>query len=379
MQNHYIQDRQALVDICQLFAQSELLAIDTEFVRTRTLYPKLGLLQVCNGEHIALIDPIAIDDLTAFWQLLTDANICKVLHACSEDLEVFLTAANCKPVNLIDSQIMMSFLGHGLSMGYAAMINHFLGLELDKSESRTDWTKRPLTERQLTYAQADVDYLFTIFPKLLAELTESGWLEAAKQESQALIEKKFTPIEPKNLYRQVKMAWKLNGAQLNLLKALATWRFEQAQKRDLPIGFVAKDHTLMALAKNNPQNIGTMLKLEGIEILDVKHKGNVMLSVLQKANQEPVENYPEKIIRLDEYPGYKQTFKKVKTFIASAAQQSGLLSENLASKKQINQFLSWHYKINGAEQKKPNVDILKNWRLSLFGEKLQKLAENNFQ
>ncbi len=379
MQNHYVQESQHLVEVCQLFAQSPVLAIDTEFVRTRTLYPKLGLLQVCNGEHIALIDPVALDDLTPFWQLLTNSDICKVLHACSEDLEVFLSAANCKPVNLIDSQIMMAFLGHGLSMGYAAMVNHFTGIELDKSESRTDWTKRPLTERQLTYAAADVDHLFGIYPKLLAELTESGWLAAAEQETQALIEKKFTPIDENSLYKQVKMSWKLGGKQLNLLKALAIWRFQQAQKRDLPIGFVAKDHTLMALAKNNPPSIGAMMKLEGIEILDVKHKGNVMLAVLQQADKLPVESYPEKIVRLDEYPGYKQAFKKVKTFIAGIAEQCGLLSENLASKKQINQFLTCHYKINGAEPKNMQVDILQNWRLNLFGEKLQKFADNNFQ
>lgn len=156
---HYIQDQDTLTAICAQYAQSPVLTIDTEFVRTRTLYPKLGLLQVSNGDDIALIDPIVIDDLTPFWALLTDASITKVLHACSEDLEVFLTSANCKPVNLIDSQVMMSFLGHGLSMGYAAMVNHYLDIELDKSESRTDWTKRPLSDRQLAYAQADVKYL----------------------------------------------------------------------------------------------------------------------------------------------------------------------------------------------------------------------------
>ncbi len=138
MQKHYIQDANSLALLCEKLSDSAVLAIDTEFVRTRTLYPKLGLLQVCNGEHLALIDPIKVQDLSPFWQLLTNAKLCKVLHACSEDLEVFLTAANCRPVNLIDSQIMMSFLGHGLSMGYAAMVKHYLDIELDKSESRTD-------------------------------------------------------------------------------------------------------------------------------------------------------------------------------------------------------------------------------------------------
>ena len=109
MQQLYIQDQASLEHLCQQLALAEVLTIDTEFVRTRTYYPNLGLLQVCDGKTAALIDPLAVDDLAPFWQLLTNANIRKVLHACSEDLEVFLSCANCQPVNVIDSQIMMAF------------------------------------------------------------------------------------------------------------------------------------------------------------------------------------------------------------------------------------------------------------------------------
>jgi ribonuclease D len=373
-----VEDQQALVELCQKLAQSPLLAIDTEFVRTRTLYPKLGLLQVNNGEIIALIDPISIADLSPFWQLLTDANICKVLHACSEDLEVFLTAGNCKPVNLIDSQVMMSFLGHGLSMGYAAMVQHYTEIELDKSESRTDWTKRPLTAKQIVYAQADVDYLFQIYPQILQELEQSGWLEAAQQETQMMIERKFTPIDDQTLYKNVKMSWRLNPQQLNNLKQLASWRYLKAKQKDVPIGFVVKDHTLIAVATNNPQNVGAMGKLEGAETLDIRHQGRAMLMVLKEASNIEPSQYPEKIARLDEYPGYKQIFKQVKGFISQVAEDSGLSNENLASKKQINQFLTWFFKLDGGKLSMSNVDVLQGWRLSLFGEKLQDFALNDF-
>ncbi len=379
VQHHFIQDQESLKQLCQQLSQSSVLAIDTEFVRTRTLYPILGLLQVCDGEHIALIDPIVIEDLSPFWQLMTDGNIRKVLHACSEDLEVFLTAANCKPVNLIDSQVMMSFLGHGLSMGYAAMVKHYTEVELDKSESRTDWTKRPLTDRQLVYAKADVDYLFQIYPQILAQVQATGWLSAAEQETQLMIEKKFTPIDEANLYQQVKFAWRLGPEQLNLLKALAQWRYQQAKKRDLPIGFVAKDHTLMALAKHNPKSTSAMLQLEGIELLDVKHKGKAMLVVLKHADETAEQDYPKKVVRLDEYPGYKQAFKTVKSFIAKAAEQAGLTVENLASKKQINQFLSWCYKLDSVNESRQSVDLLIGWRQRLCGEELLILAKKNFK
>ncbi len=378
MQYQYIDEQHQLNQLCSLLAKAPVLTVDTEFVRTRTLYAKLGLLQVCDGKQLALIDPIAINDLSAFWQLLTNKKITKVLHACSEDLEVFLTTGQCKPENLIDSQIMMSFLGHGLSIGYAAMVKHFIGVELDKSESRTNWTKRPLSAKQLTYAGADVDYLFSLYPKLLAEVEQAGFLDFVKQESQALIEKKFTAIDENSLYLNVKMAWKLNPKQLNRLKHLARWRYNQAKKRDLPIGFIAKDPTLIALAQHNPQGIATMNQIEGVELLDIRHHGKAMLAILTCSELEGIEQYPSKIIRLDEYPGYKKTFKKVRDFIALASEEHQLAVENLASKKQVNQFLSWYFDLNNARNELESVDLLTGWRYQLFGQSLLDFANKGF-
>ena len=379
MQYQLIEDQQSLLQLCEQLAKADVLAIDTEFVRTRTLYAKLGLLQVCDGENLALIDPLAMEDLSPFWALLTNEKIVKVLHACSEDLEVFLTAGNCKPVNLIDSQIMMSFLGHGLSIGYAAMVKFFTDIELDKSESRTDWLKRPLTQKQLAYASADVDHLFFIYPKLLTKLSEVGFLSYAQQETQHMIDKKFTPINENELYLNIKMNWRLNPQQLNTLKYLACWRFQQAKKRDLPIGFVAKDNTLVAVAQSNPENLGAMAKLDGAETLDIRHQGKAMLAVLKQANQVNVNDYPPKIIRLDEYPGYKQTYKIVKNFLELMAKNNNLAIENIASKKQINHFLSWQFDINNTRNTSPQVELLSDWRATLLAPQLLAFADNGFK
>ena len=383
MQYQLIEDFERLQTLCQQYSKANFLAIDTEFVRTRTLYPKLGLLQVFDGKELALIDPIAIDDLSPFWQLLTDENIVKVLHACSEDLEVFLTHAHCKPINLIDSQIMMSFLGHGLSMGYAAMVEYFTGIELDKSESRTDWTKRPLSLKQLVYASADVEHLYNIYPKLVAEVEKAGWLSFAQQESQSLIDKKFTAIDADQLYRQVKLAWRLNAKQLNTLQHLAKWRYLQAKERDLPLGFVVKENTMMAVAANNPESLSAMGNLDGAEVLDIRHKGKAMLAIVAHALKDKETDYPKKIERLDEYPGYKQIFKKVKSFITMVSEQHQLAIENLASKKQINHFLSWYFDLNETKKiaKETDVypDILSTWRYDLFGKSLESFANNDFK
>jgi ribonuclease D len=375
----YVEDTEQLHLVCQRYSQASLLAIDTEFVRTRTLYPKLGLIQINDGKTLALIDPVALPDLSPFWQLLENPNVQKVLHACSEDLEVFLTAGNCQPLNLIDSQIIMSFLGHGISMGYAAMIAHYTGIEVDKSESRADWMKRPLTQKQLSYAAADVEHLFDILPRLMADIEKSGWLAAVKEESDVMVERKFKAIDESQLYLNVKMAWRLNPPQLYRLQQLTIWRYQQAKLKDRPIGFIAKDHTLLALAQINPSNVGAMSSIEGVELLDIRHKGNAMLTVLKRAAEAQDIKLPKQITRLDEYPGYKQNFKKVKNYINELSTQTNLLTENLASKKQINQFLSWHFKLNDAQNNPNMVDIMRGWRKPLLGDKLLAFVENNFQ
>jgi len=172
------------------------------------------------------------------------------------------------------------------------------------------------------------------------------------------------------------------------LQHLARWRFQQAKKRDLPIGFVAKDHTLMAIAQYNPQTIDAMNQLNGAELLDIRHKGKSMLSIVKLASQTSESDYPAKIMRLDEYPGYKQIFKTVKAFIVAIAEKNGMTIENFASKKQINQFLTWHFNVNdvralasGLSTKAPipNVDILTGWRNEIFGQTLQAFADNDFK
>ena len=288
---------------------------------------------------------------------------------------------------MIDSQIMMSFLGHGLSMGYAAMVEHFTGIELDKSESRTDWTKRPLSQKQLNYASADVYHLFNLYPKLVEEIQQVGWFECAKQETEILIERKFSPIDENQLYRQVKLAWRLNPQQLNALQYLTKWRYQQAKSRDLPLGFVVKEHTLLAVAQHIPKSISAMNNISGAEVLDIRHKGKAMLAVLQKAAQEDKANYPKKIQRLDEYPGYKEIFRQMKAFIAAVGEQHNLAVENIASKKQINQFLSWHFNLNEVQALAANaknssaysVDLLTSWRMALFGQALQEFVQKGFK
>lgn len=217
----------ALAACCEAARRHPALALDTEFVRTRTYYPQLGLIQLYDGEQVSLIDPLTITEWAPFKALLQDVNVTKFLHAGSEDLEVFLNAFGMMPEPFIDTQILASFSGHALSCGFAALVESFTGIALDKSESRTDWLARPLTERQCDYAAADVWYLLPIATQLVEKTRESGWLEAALDECRLMMARRSEQADPEEVWRDIGNAWQLRTRQLACLKLLAAWRLKK--------------------------------------------------------------------------------------------------------------------------------------------------------
>ncbi|WP_159651750.1 ribonuclease D [Vibrio atypicus] len=356
--------------VCQQARETDVVMLDTEFVRTRTYYPQLGLIQLFDGEYLSLIDPTVIDDMSAFVGLLQDTSVLKVLHACGEDLEVFHNSFGCLPYPMVDTQVMAAFLGHGLSTGFAALVDHYLGVELDKSESRTDWLARPLTAKQLDYAAADVHYLLPLYEKLLNEVTEAGWWQAAQQESDLLASKRVKTVNAEMAYLDVKGAWQLKPRELAVLKPLATWRYKEAVRRDLALNFVFKEADLLTVARLGLQNRQRM-EQEGIDPRAIQRHATRIISIVKAAREIPAEEYPDKIERLMDMTGYKQKFKVLKDEVKHAAQASGLATEFIASKKQLNQVISWVWKKDRDPAKLP--DAMQGWRLELVGEKLNKL------
>lgn len=358
-----------LEQVCLQAREADVVMLDTEFVRTRTYYPQLGLIQLFDGETLSLIDPVALDEMTPFVDLLKDTSVLKVLHACGEDLEVFQNAFGCTPTPMVDTQIMAAFLGHGLSTGFAALVSEFVGVDLDKSESRTDWLARPLSQKQLDYAAADVYYLLPMYNKLLDKVTEAGWWDAAKQESALQVAKRIRPSEPEKAYLDIKGAWQLKPNQLAILKPLATWRLKEAIKRDLALNFVFKEQDLWAVARFALKNPKDMEK-EGFDIRSVRRHGAKLSSIVKLAEHTPEEEYPAVVERLMDFPGYKQIFKVLKDEVKLASEKSGLATEFLASKKQLNQMLSWVWKHKRNPEKLP--DVMQGWRLELLGVHLDK-------
>ena len=214
----YIEKQEQLNTYCQLAKQADVLALDTEFVRTRTLRSHLGLIQVFDGREVALIDPLCGLDLEPFWQLLSDPSIVKVLHSCHEDLEVFKYYANRLPMPLFDSQIAGQFLFQGKVLGFGAMVSQELGIDLDKGEARTNWLKRPLSDSQMHYAMNDVKYLLPLYHKLNEQLQDAGLQQYNLDEAKLKVTQKSVDKNTDRLYLDFGNAWQLSSRELAILQ-----------------------------------------------------------------------------------------------------------------------------------------------------------------
>ncbi|MGL4827299.1 MAG: ribonuclease D [Vibrionaceae bacterium] len=354
-----ITDSQALKQLCDDLENSTVLMLDTEFVRTRTFYPSLGLIQVYDGKTLALLDTLAIKDLSPFWQLLKKPSITKVLHACSEDLEVFLQAAGFIPTPMIDTQILAAFLGHGVSMGFAALVEHYLGVTVDKCESRTNWCQRPLTESQLQYAAADVYYLWPLYHILHEQIVEKDWLDAAKYECQQLVNRRSRVPDSELAYLDIKNAWQLEPHQLAVLRALAQWRSKEAQRRNLALNFVIKDTNLWKITRYRLNSLEKMQKAE-VDRNEIQRHGMQILRIMNQAEQLPSQQWPDRISRLVENEAYKPMVDSFKQQITALARQLELAPEFLGSKRQIEQVLKWDWFYQRSEQEQP--ELLSGWR-----------------
>ncbi|MBM7036555.1 ribonuclease D [Vibrio ulleungensis] len=369
----YIDTQSQLDQYIESALSASVVAIDTEFVRTRTYYAQLGLVQIFDGKQLALVDTVAIHDSSSLATLLAAPNVLKVLHACSEDIEVFQNDYGVMPTPMIDTQHMAAFLGEGISMGFAAAVSKYLGVELDKSESRADWTARPLSQKQLNYAAADVHYLLPLYHKLVDALSATPWTEAAKQEALLLAKKRSATRSDDVAYLDIKGAWQLNPSQLMTLKLLAKWRKQTGLKRNLALNFVFKEADLLTVAMHQLTSFAAMEK-QDIDQRSLQRYAKVIGQLVSESLQIPEAQHPERVERLMDKPGYKALFKQLKDAVKDAANKSQLPPEMIASKKQINQLINWHWKHNKDVNKTP--DVMQYWRKSLIGDTLDKMMSN---
>ena len=370
----YIATQVAFDELCEHYAQQTVLAIDTEFVRTQTLTPLLGLVQIFDGTRLALIDPVAVTDLQGLADLLTNQGIVKVAHSCSEDLEALWHALGVIPAPIFDTQFAAGLLDKGVSIGYANLVEQLFEISLDKGESRTDWMQRPLSTAQLSYAAADVTHLMAIYEALLP-LTEAKNITSwVYQEIAQLGIKKSTPVASEYAYLHLKNIWKLNSRSLAAFRMLAKWRLEEARRENKSVNFVLKEDAMYELALKLPLNTQKLFEIKALYSKPARMYKDVILSICNQAKALDTEQCPPKVQRLIEFTGYKGALAALKKEIEEAAQQHDIPVSLLASKKQMNQLLQWcWFDIDELAIQGMRPDMLCSWRRTVLIERVQTL------
>ena len=280
-----------------VISQGSMFAIDTEFLREKTYYPQLCLIQIAGNQIHFAIDPIAGDlDLSPLWALLADERITKVFHAGRQDIEIFYHMTGDVPHGIFDSQIAAMVCGLGDQVGYDKLVQHFLGKVIDKSSRFTDWSKRPLSDKQISYALDDVIHLEKIYPMLCAQLEKEDKLSWIADEAKVLAARETYAIDPQETYKRIKI--RTNKPMiLNRLKHLAAFREIQCQTKDLPRGRFLKDETLMDLAATGPKTPEALSKIRGIGNQKNGWLASQLLKIIAQADSADKDSWPQLPVR----------------------------------------------------------------------------------
>lgn len=340
----WVSDDASLAQYCAQWQHLPVLALDTEFIRTTTFFPRPALLQVSDGDACYLIDPLALNDVTPLREVLTSGPL-KILHSCSEDLEVFKGWLQLVPAPLVDTQIAAAFAGLDAGMGYQRLVDTLLDIQLDKGETRSDWLQRPLTESQQHYAAQDVAWLLPLWAKLLNRLAgqppiaECDRLDIVMQEGESLVREAKMMTDDAESYWRVRQAWRLDARGLQVLRALCIWREECCRERDIPRSRVASDALLQSLCEQLPESLPQLAQLDEASPGWIKQSGREVLSLIQQAQAVPRQAWPEPLPNPTS-PEYKQLRKQWRDRVKASAEQHGLAPELLVKRKQMEQWIA---------------------------------------
>lgn len=370
MQEQYIDDPRQLATFVETMAAASWLAVDTEFIRERTYFPRLCLIQVASSEVAACIDPLKIEDLSPLRKLLLDPGITKVFHAARQDLEIFLHIWGELPAPIFDTQPAAALLGIGDQVGYGNLIQRVLDVNLAKDHSRTDWSRRPLQKAQLRYALDDVIYLGQAYVKMRRQLEKQERLAWLEPEFDHLIDPATYALEPMKMWQRVKGRQHLKGVRLAILQQLAAWREEQALARDLPRRWILKDDVLLELARRAPKNLTELSRIRGLESSFLRNHGEALLQRIRLAQETPREQWPTEKPRPEKLSATEEaTVDILSGALRLLADEAGLSPQVIASRKDLAALLKGD----------PEAHLLQGWRRKLAGEPLRQLLEGKQQ
>ncbi len=354
---YHIETTEELTRFCEAAKTSPILCLDTEFLREKTYFPQLCLIQVATRKEAATIDPLSKQlDLSPLLELLRDNRILKIMHSARQDLEIFHQDFQTLPSPLFDTQIAGMVCGFGEQVGYGKLVEQALGKLLDKSQQFTDWSRRPLREKQIHYALADVLYLPDLYDALCEQLNSTGRTEWIIEETERLLDVGLYSPNPQDAWRKLKL--RLNTPRyLAIVQALAEWREAYAVKHNIPRGWVLKDDTLLEMAIERPKTAEDMGKLR-VPPGRLKREGRMeALDVLAKAIALQEEDLP-KPVKGKKPPPKTALTDLLKLLLKWRAEEHGVASKLIASAEEMEQL---------AADDTCDIAALHGWRYQLFG------------
>ena len=375
-------DDQTFQQLCQQWKSACFLAIDTEFIRTSTFYPHVGLIQINDGTDNTLVDPLTINDWELFRDLLQDKDIVKILHSCSEDLQVFMASMQVVPAPVFDTQIAAGLLNEGFGYSYQTLVKNILDIDLPKGETRSDWLQRPLSENQCHYAALDVACLPAIYQHQKSALEESGRLGWLEEECELLITQYSEELDGdySDYYLNFKGAWQLKSEELAVLQLLAQWRELRSRKRDKPRNWIVKDKQLLEIAKLRPGSLDDLKQIDDLGRHFLHHEGNEVLRVVKQASEISTDLLPILLPKPLE-GNEKQQLKKGQQFAEQKALELGLPMEMLIRKRWLISLLQNMRNLSqeGLERHSDTVEFLPvelaGWRKPMLIPELMEAME----
>jgi ribonuclease D len=356
----YVDTPERLRHFCDSLRHARWLALDTEFLREKTYFPKFCLLQIASEHSVACIDPLALESLHPLFELIYDPTITKVFHAGRQDMEIFYHLWGRLPAPVFDTQIAAPLLGFAEQMSYAGLVSELLDVNLNKAHARTDWMRRPLSPEQLRYAADDVIYLGAVYQKLLARLDRLDRLDWLEDDFAELTNPAVYENPAELAWRRVSGAHQLKGSHLAVLQALAAWREQTARAKDLPRGWLLKDEAIFDLARQQPTRPEELRAVRGIDDRFIKTHGSVLCDLIRGARDRaptPVELRPRPTRKSAEREAVLDLLMAV---VRLRAAQNTLNPAVLASRKDLEQLM------DHMEDSK----LLQGWRKKMAGEEL---------
>ena len=354
-----ITNNNQLAELCERLSKSTYVTVDTEFLRDKTYYSKLCLIQIADEHEFHAIDVLAEGiDLTPFYKLMANENVLKVFHAAKQDIEIFVNQCGKVPVPMFDSQIAAMVCGYGDSIGYEKLVISLTGNSLDKSTRFTDWSRRPLSQRQIDYALGDVTHLRVIYKKLSEQIAKADRGEWLREEMDALCDASSYTIIPENAYKRVKI--RNSNKRFNaIVRKIAEWREGEAQTRNVPRNRIMRDEVMLEIAAGRPQHTNGLNGVRGLSPnFGTSKAGSKVIELIKSALAIPEDELPQIKRHRPPQMNIDPIMELLKVLLKLKCQTENVAPKLIASMDDLEKL---------AQNDDADIKALKGWRFDLFG------------